>query len=252
MNILLHINANKALVCINHNLLPQVEVCHCCDDLAAAMVLPNSLGEVIAVQIVVIVQLVQHIVTVFQAVDVHLNALDDFRTGEGSLPGKANDLLLAGTAGINVEQAAGDFPRDALQERQLEERQYSQRPCRADRDDEAAGEQIVQRVILGIAGAGHNEPANQQALHAVLPAAVDGDIGTARHLLVEAADFFFPQDAPVEDGPQHELLHIDLVFFFADNDDRAGAFLGAAADIATIGSVKHFHKISSDNFSFYG
>ena len=90
MNILLYINANKALVCINHNLLPQVKVCHCCDDLAAAMVLPNSLGEVIAVQIVVIVQLVQHIVTVFQAVDVHLNALDDFRTGEGSLPGKAN------------------------------------------------------------------------------------------------------------------------------------------------------------------
>lgn len=128
MNILLYINANKALVCINHNLLPQVKVCHCCDDLAAAMVLPNSLGEVIAVQIVVIVQLVQHIVTVFQAVDVHLNALDDFRTGEGSLPGKANDLLLAGTAGINVEQAAGDFRRDAFQERQFEERQNPQWP----------------------------------------------------------------------------------------------------------------------------
>ena len=143
MNILLYINANKALVCINHNLLPQVKVCHCCDDLAAAMVLPNSLGEVIAVQIVVIVQLVQHIVTVFQAVDVHLNALDDFRTGEGSLPGKANDLLLAGTAGINVEQAAGDFPRDALQKRQFEERQHPQRPCRTDGDDKAAGEQII-------------------------------------------------------------------------------------------------------------
>jgi hypothetical protein len=251
MNILLYINANKALVCINHNLLPQVKVCHCCDDLAAAMVLPNSLGEVIAVQIVVIVQLVQHIVTVFQAVDVHLNALDDFRTGEGSLPGKANDLLLAGTAGINVEQAAGDFPRDALQERQLEERQYSQRPCRADRDDEAAGEQIVQRVILGIAGADHNESTNQQALHTVLPAAVDG-IGIVRHLLVVAADFFFPQDAPVEDGPDYKLLHIDLVFFLTDDNGRAGAFLGAAADITAVGSVKHFHKISSDNFSFYG
>lgn len=251
MNILLYINANKALVCINHNLLPQVKVCHCCDDLAAAMVLPNSLGEVIAVQIVVIVQLVQHIVTVFQAVDVHLNALDDFRTGEGSLPGKANDLLLAGTAGINVEQAAGDFPRDALQERQLEERQYSQRPCRADRDDEAAGEQIVQRVILGIAGADHNESTNQQALHTVLPAAVDG-IGIVRHLLVVAADFFFPQDAPVEDGSDYKLLHIDLVFFLTDDNDRAGAFLGAAADITAVGSVKHFHKISSDNFSFYG
>ena len=64
MNILLHINANKALVSINHNLLPQVEVCHCCDDLAAATVLLNSLGKVIAVQVVVIVQLVQHIVAV--------------------------------------------------------------------------------------------------------------------------------------------------------------------------------------------
>ena len=251
MNILLYINANKALVCINHNLLPQVKVCHCCDDLAAAMVLPNSLGEVIAVQIVVIVQLVQHIVTVFQAVDVHLNALDDFRTGEGSLPGKANDLLLAGTAGINVEQAAGDFPRDALQERQLGERQYSQRPCRADRDDEAAGEQIVQRVILGIAGADHNESTNQQALHTVLPAAVDG-IGIVHHLLVVAADFFFPQDAPVEDGPDYKLLHIDLVFFLTDDLLGAGAFLGTAADITAVGSVKHFHKISSDNFSFYG
>ena len=65
MNILLYINANKALVCINHNLLPQVEVCYCRDDLAAASVLPNSLREVVAVQVVVIVQLVQHIVAVF-------------------------------------------------------------------------------------------------------------------------------------------------------------------------------------------
>ena len=30
-----------------------------------------------------------------QATDVHLNALDDLRAGEGSLPGKANDLFLA-------------------------------------------------------------------------------------------------------------------------------------------------------------
>ena len=59
MNILLYINANKALVSINHNLLPQVEVCYCRDDLAAATVLPNSLSEVIAVQVVVIVQLIQ-------------------------------------------------------------------------------------------------------------------------------------------------------------------------------------------------
>ena len=110
MNILLYINANKALVSINHNLLPQVEVCHRRDDLAAATVLPNSLREVVAVQIVVIVQLVQHIVAVFQAADVHLNTLNNFRTGEGSLPGKANDLFLAGTAGIHMEQAAGDLP----------------------------------------------------------------------------------------------------------------------------------------------
>lgn len=110
MNILLYINANKALVSINHNLLPQVEVCYCRDDLAAATVLPNSLSEVIAVQVVVIVQLIQHIVAVLQATDVHLNTLNNFRTGEGSLPGKANDLFLAGTAGIYMEQAASDFP----------------------------------------------------------------------------------------------------------------------------------------------
>ena len=53
------------------------------------MVLPNSLGEVVAVQVVVIVQLVQHIVAVFQAANAHLDALDDLRAGEGSLPGKA-------------------------------------------------------------------------------------------------------------------------------------------------------------------
>ena len=100
MNILLYINANKALVCINHNLLPQIKIRHRCDDLATATVLPNSLSEVIAVQVVVIVQLIQHIVAVLQATDVHLNTLNNFRTGEGSLPGKANDLFLAGTAGI--------------------------------------------------------------------------------------------------------------------------------------------------------
>ena len=143
MNILLYINANKALVCINHNLLPQVKVCHRRYDFAAATVLSNRLSEVVAVQIVVIVQLVHHIIAVFQAADVHLNALDDLRTGEGSLPGKADDLLLAGATGINVEQAAGDFPRDALQKRQFEERQHPQRPCRTDGDDKAAGEQII-------------------------------------------------------------------------------------------------------------
>ena len=57
--------------------------------------------------------------------------------------------------------------------------------------------------------------------------------------------FFFPQDTPVENRPEHKLLHIDLVLFFADDDDRAGAFFGAAADITAIGSVKHFHKGSS-------
>ena len=162
-----------ALVSINHNLLPQVEVYHCRDDLAAAMVLPNSLGEVVAVQVVVIVQLVQHIVAVFQAANAHLDALDDLRAGEGSLPGKADDFFLVGATGINVEQAAGDFPRNALQECQFEEQQHPQRPCRTDGDDEAAGEQIVQRIILGIPGANHNEPANKQTLHTVLPAAVD-------------------------------------------------------------------------------
>lgn len=55
MNILLYINANKALVCINHNLLPQIKIRHRRDDLAAATVLSNSLGEVVAVQVVVIV-----------------------------------------------------------------------------------------------------------------------------------------------------------------------------------------------------
>lgn len=93
-----------ALVSINHNLLPQVEVYHCRDDLAAAMVLPNSLGEVVAVQVVVIVQLVQHIVAVFQAANAHLDALDDLRAGEGSLPGKADDLLLTDAAGIPYRQ----------------------------------------------------------------------------------------------------------------------------------------------------
>lgn len=143
MNILLYINANKALVCINHNLLPQIQVCHRCDNLADATIFPNSLGEVVAVQIVVIVQLVQYVVAVFQAVDVHLDALNDFRAGEGSLPGKPDDFLLAGATDIHMEQAAGDFPRDALQERQFEERKHAQRPCRADGYDEAAGEQIV-------------------------------------------------------------------------------------------------------------
>ena len=100
MNILLYINANKALVCINHNLLPQIKVCHRCDDLATATVLPNSLSEVVAVQVVVIVQLVQHIVAVFQTAEVHFDVLDDLCAGDGSLPGKANDLFLAGTAGI--------------------------------------------------------------------------------------------------------------------------------------------------------
>lgn len=37
------------------------------------MVLSDSLSEVIAVQVVVIVQLIQHIVAVLQATDVHLN-----------------------------------------------------------------------------------------------------------------------------------------------------------------------------------
>lgn len=97
-------------VSIKHNLLPQIKVCHRCDDLATAMVLSDSLSEVIAVQVIAIVQLVQHIVAVLQATDVHLNALDDLRAGEGSLPGKANDLFLAGTAGIDMEQAASDFP----------------------------------------------------------------------------------------------------------------------------------------------
>lgn len=110
MNILLYINANKALVCINHNLLPQIKVCHRCDDLAAATVLPNSLSEVIAVEVVVVIQLIQHIVAVFQSADVHFNALDDLCAGEGTLPGKADDLFLAGTAGIYMEQAASDFP----------------------------------------------------------------------------------------------------------------------------------------------
>ena len=59
MNILLYINANKALVSINHNLLPQIKICYRRDDLAAATVLPHSLGKVIAVQVIVIVQLVQ-------------------------------------------------------------------------------------------------------------------------------------------------------------------------------------------------
>ena len=140
------------------------------------MVLPNSLGEVVAVQVVVIVQLVQHIVAVFQAANAHLDALDDLRAGEGSLPGKADDLLLTDAAGIHMEQAAGDFPRNALQECQFEEQQHPQRPCRTDGDDEAAGEQIVQRIILGIPGANHNEPANKQTLHTVLPAAVDGKL----------------------------------------------------------------------------
>lgn len=121
MNILLYINANKALVCINHNLLPQVEVCYCRDDFVAATVLPDSLGEVVAVQVIVVIQLVQHIVAILQAADVHFDTLDDLRAGEGSLPGKADDLLFIGTAGINVEQAAGNFPRDALQKRQFEE-----------------------------------------------------------------------------------------------------------------------------------
>ena len=107
------------------------------------MVLSDSLSEVIAVQVVVIVQLIQHIVAVLQATDVHLNTLNNFRAGEGSLPGKANDLFLAGTAGIHMEQAAGDSPRDALQKRQFEERQHPQRPCRTDGDDKAAGEQII-------------------------------------------------------------------------------------------------------------
>lgn len=151
-----------------------------------------------------------------------------------------------------MEQAAGDFRRDAFQERQFEERQNPQWPCGTNGNNEAAGKQIIQRIILGITGACNNKPANQQALHAVLPAAVDDDVGVACHLLVVAADFFFPQDAPVEDGSDHKLLYIDFVFFFTDDDDRAGAFLGAAADVAAIGSVKHFHKISSDNFSFYG
>ena len=74
---------------------------------------------------------------------------------------------------------------------------------------------------------------------------MDGDAGIVRHLFVVAADFFFPQDAPVEDRPEHKLLYIDFVFFFADDDDRAGAFFGAAADITAIGSVKHFHKGTS-------
>ena len=138
-----------ASVGIQQNLLPQVEICHCCNDLAAATVLSDSLCKVVAVQIVVIVQLVQHIVAVFQAADVHLDALDDFRAGEGRLPGKANDLFLAGTAGIDMEQAAGDFPRDALQKRQFQERQHPQRPCRTDGDDKAAGEQIVQSWLCG-------------------------------------------------------------------------------------------------------
>ena len=97
-------------VSIKHNLLPQVKVCHRRDDLAAATVLSDSLCKVVAVQVIAIVQLVQHIVAVLQATDVHLNALDDLRAGEGSLPGKANDLFLAGTAGIDMEQAASDFP----------------------------------------------------------------------------------------------------------------------------------------------
>lgn len=75
MNILLYINANKALVSINHNLLPQIKICYRRDDLAAATVLPHSLGKVIAVQVIVIVQLVQDIVAVFQAADVHLNTI---------------------------------------------------------------------------------------------------------------------------------------------------------------------------------
>ena len=71
------------------------------------------------------------------------NALDNFRARERCLPGKADDFFLAGATGINVEQAAGDFPRDALQKRQFEERQHPQRPCRTDGDDKAAGEQII-------------------------------------------------------------------------------------------------------------
>lgn len=143
MNILLYINANKALVSINHNLLPQIKICYRRDDLAAATVLPHSLGKVIAVQVIVIVQLVQDIVAVFQAADVHLNALDDFRARERCLSGKTDDFSLAGAAGIHMEQAAGDFPRDSLQERQFEERQHPQRPGRTDGDDKSAGEQII-------------------------------------------------------------------------------------------------------------
>ena len=74
---------------------------------------------------------------------------------------------------------------------------------------------------------------------------MDGDVDIAHHLFIVAADFIFPQDAPVEDGPEHKLLHIYFVFFFADNDDRAGAFLGATTDIAAIGSIEHFHKETS-------
>ena len=46
-----------------------------------------------------------------------------------------------------MEQAAGNFPREALQERELEKRQHPQRPCCADWDDEAAGEQVLRRIL---------------------------------------------------------------------------------------------------------
>ena len=85
----------------------------------------------------------QYTDAVLQAADVHFDALDNFRARERCLPGKADDLLLTDAAGIHMEQAAGDFPRNALQECQFEEQQHPQRPCRTDGDDKAAGEQII-------------------------------------------------------------------------------------------------------------
>lgn len=85
--------------------MSKIKVCHRRDDLAAATVLSDSLCKVVAVQVIVIVQLVQHIVAVLQAADVHFD-LEDFLDDESSSEnenGMGSDIIYSFDSGESYE-----------------------------------------------------------------------------------------------------------------------------------------------------
>ena len=221
------------------NLLAEIEVGYSEDYRPAAGEGAGQEGEVVAGGVVVIIEGIHDALLTGQGADIFLKALDDLRSGEQGLPGKAHDLLLVFRAPVFPEELSGSGERSMMEQGEFQESGGPLQQGAFRREDIQGGKQVIEGTIVRFPGAADQQAAHQEAMDAGLqwPLCVKSGFGDG--LFIQVGDFFLAGDAPAQACPECHFLQVEDVFVPAQQDDGTGLSMAVGpAFKASDGSVQ--------------